>query len=767
VYTSGGVCEPNTCPAPCATTEPAQTGDFVYYDADGTCPMANNYFNTCLGSYDSGPEEIFGWTVPAGGGTYSVTLNSLSTYGGVAVSNDCEATDCVAFANCGSGYTCTIPFQFYAEGTYFIFVDNYAPAPDCLVEFTLTVAVPPLTGACCYDNGMSCSDFTESECAAVSGTYYPGEICANITCPTPCPFPNMDVEPNGTCAEAQEVLCNNSYCGEVLDAADQDWYKIVIAEENCQALTVNVYADDTQGHWPYGLGCDPWAGIYAADCATLIASNEDVSGSNYDSKFVTGCLTAGIYYIKVSTNYDAGPYVLDIACTPCSCCAPEDVPWNDVCSAVNQAGCDPVGPGVVMTASGRTNCALANDCIPSVALVFECFTLTECGTITVDYCGSDAGTTGNVYTALLLDCDCISYVSASSTDWYACVGGPTLTYSNLAAGTYYIPIHPSRGPNYTVTVTYIGECDCPVPFDYLANPIIIDVQSSTYTETVNTCCATDPIPLIGGYDSGPDVIFRSCGEGEITFTASGLGDNQLIVFDLDGNILGYADNGVGGDDETLTLVINVSCWYVSVSDYNGCGDITLTIEADMWLPVELTSFDAIAGDRAVTLNWATSSETNNDYYRIFRNGASVGEVNAKNAVTGGAYSYTDNGLTNGTSYDYSVVAVSMSAEIEEVFTISATPSFSAATISEYALHQNFPNPFNPETKITFDLVDGGFVNLAIYNLLGQQVSTLVNANMEAGRHVVNFEANNLPSGLYLYRMDVNGFSAQKKMVLMK
>ena len=88
-------------------------------------------------------------------------------------------------------------------------------------------------------------------------------------------------------------------------------------------------------------------------------------------------------------------------------------------------------------------------------------------------------------------------------------------------------------------------------------------------------------------------------------------------------------------------------------------------------------------------------------------------------------------------------------------------------ITEYALHQNYPNPFNPETSITFDLVESGVVTLKVYNLMGQEVAALVNRSMDAGRHVVAFDAANLPSGLYMYKLEANGFSDQKKMLLLK
>jgi hypothetical protein len=86
---------------------------------------------------------------------------------------------------------------------------------------------------------------------------------------------------------------------------------------------------------------------------------------------------------------------------------------------------------------------------------------------------------------------------------------------------------------------------------------------------------------------------------------------------------------------------------------------------------------------------------------------------------------------------------------------------------EYSLHQNFPNPFNPQTEIAFDLKAGGYVTLNVFNVLGQRVATLVNTTMEAGKHRVTFDAANLSSGLYVYQIQVNGFTAHRKMLLMR
>ena len=85
----------------------------------------------------------------------------------------------------------------------------------------------------------------------------------------------------------------------------------------------------------------------------------------------------------------------------------------------------------------------------------------------------------------------------------------------------------------------------------------------------------------------------------------------------------------------------------------------------------------------------------------------------------------------------------------------------------FALHQNYPNPFNPETSIRFDLVENSLVNLTIYNVAGQEVANLVNGNMTAGSHTVNFDGANLTSGVYLYRLTAGEFTSTMKMVLMK
>jgi len=85
----------------------------------------------------------------------------------------------------------------------------------------------------------------------------------------------------------------------------------------------------------------------------------------------------------------------------------------------------------------------------------------------------------------------------------------------------------------------------------------------------------------------------------------------------------------------------------------------------------------------------------------------------------------------------------------------------------YELSQNYPNPFNPTTTINYSIIKDGFVNLKVYNLLGKEVATLVNEKKNSGRYSVDFNSNELSSGIYFYKLETNDFSEMRKMTLLK
>ena len=104
-------------------------------------------------------------------------------------------------------------------------------------------------------------------------------------------------------------------------------------------------------------------------------------------------------------------------------------------------------------------------------------------------------------------------------------------------------------------------------------------------------------------------------------------------------------------------------------------------------------------------------------------------------------------------------------------TLAGTPATSVQetnTLPEsFALFQNYPNPFNPETHIRFNVAEPCRVVLKVYNLLGHEMATLVNEAYQVGTYNVTFNADGLPSGIYLYKIQMGNFKAMKKMTILE
>lgn len=202
--------------------------------------------------------------------------------------------------------------------------------------------------------------------------------------------------------------------------------------------------------------------------------------------------------------------------------------------------------------------------------------------------------------------------------------------------------------------------------------------------------------------------------------------------------------------------------------YDHLGEVEDYIIPDLQLFVDLDRFDAIAGDETVTLSWETFAENSIDGFEIERDGARIGHISATGSgPAGGSYHFVDDGLVNGQSYSYTLLSVDIAGNRQVLQTASAIPIEPAAAVSEYALYQNWPNPFNPMTTIRFDLVESGHVTLKVYNPVGQEVASMIDESMSPGSHTIMFNGAQLPSGMYFYRLQVNNFVAEHKMLLMK
>jgi hypothetical protein len=210
--------------------------------------------------------------------------------------------------------------------------------------------------------------------------------------------------------------------------------------------------------------------------------------------------------------------------------------------------------------------------------------------------------------------------------------------------------------------------------------------------------------------------------------------------------------------------------------------------ADASLPVELISFTATAGDGEVEINWTTASEIENMGFIILRSHEESGEYSEldsykKNPKLWGAgnsseehsYHYTDYDVSNNMTYWYKLRDVDFYGIFSEYGPISAKPSDRLIEPERFYLAQNYPNPFNQKTIINYELPArsaGGpitnYVDLSIYDILGEKVAILVSDGQEAGMHQVEWDANGYASGVYYYQLRTeSGFVHTKKLVLLK
>ncbi len=186
------------------------------------------------------------------------------------------------------------------------------------------------------------------------------------------------------------------------------------------------------------------------------------------------------------------------------------------------------------------------------------------------------------------------------------------------------------------------------------------------------------------------------------------------------------------------------------------------------LPVELKSFSATTQNNGILLSWSTATEINNSGFNIERKQENsswnkISFVNGNGTSTSEKkYSYFDGNLTAG-KYQYRLKQI----DFDGTFEYSNIVEVEIGVPSKFELSQNYPNPFNPSTKISYSVPKSGYVSLKVYNALGQEVASLVNGIKEAGIHSIEFNAVNLNSGIYFYKLEAGNISQVKKMMLIK
>jgi len=191
----------------------------------------------------------------------------------------------------------------------------------------------------------------------------------------------------------------------------------------------------------------------------------------------------------------------------------------------------------------------------------------------------------------------------------------------------------------------------------------------------------------------------------------------------------------------------------TATDY--CGQVrTCSINFDVVLPVELSSFVSSVSGNDVILNWTTSSEINNSGFEIERKkpgglwelkGAKPGNGNSAEPVN---YRFTDKGLVKG-NYEYRLKQTDFNGNFEYHY---LTEEVIIGQPSDFSLSQNYPNPFNPVTKIDFNIPSDGNVVMKVYDINGKEITTLVNEHRQSDYYTEFFNASDLASGIYYYKL---------------
>jgi hypothetical protein len=187
------------------------------------------------------------------------------------------------------------------------------------------------------------------------------------------------------------------------------------------------------------------------------------------------------------------------------------------------------------------------------------------------------------------------------------------------------------------------------------------------------------------------------------------------------------------------------------------------------VPVELISFSASIKENSITLSWTTATETNNRGFEIQRQNENnpwltIGFIQGKGTSTEvQSYSFIDENLTPG-KHSYRLKQIDFDGRFE----YSNIVNVKIGLPLSFELSQNYPNPFNPTTTINFTLPEKTNVSLKIYNILGSQVTEILNEVKDAGSYSVNFNAQGLSSGIYIYKISTgSGKEISRKMTLLK
>lgn len=306
-------------------------------------------------------------------------------------------------------------------------------------------------------------------------------------------------------------------------------------------------------------------------------------------------------------------------------------------------------------------------------------------------------------------------------------------------------------------------------------------QAIGFTDNMNGLVASNGNNIMKTTNGGSSWQTANLPSGVTTFAAininaikSGSNEIRLVLSETTGYRMFLTTNlGTTWTEEALPAEVVVSGvqhlrFLNQNTGFAGCGT-GYVIKFTGIVPVELTSFTGKINNLGhVILNWETATELNNHMFEIERRTESS-EFRTIGFVEGSgtsneprSYSFIDKTSEQGITY-YRLKQV----DFNGTYSYSDVVELDVTGPLTFELAQNYPNPFNPSTKIKYSVPEAGNIRLSVYNLVGEEVAVLVNGFSQEGAFEVTFDASNLSTGIYLYKLQSSNSVQTKKMTLIK
>ncbi len=363
-----------------------------------------------------------------------------------------------------------------------------------------------------------------------------------------------------------------------------------------------------------------------------------------------------------------------------------------------------------------------------------------------------------------------TYQQPTSID--ASNGVPFYHNPSTTAGRFWIPIIP--GGNSTVDATFV------------------DALTANYAAYHTQIPCSTPTAMIAGntFDITGYIIGNTRYPTTNKYVV--LGYNQTV----DGNLISATSTDIATNRAQFKLASDQVIKRIEIRTLddipiknimNSSGWSTNITLDDQTLPVELTSFTAvITAQNYVTLDWTTQSETGVLGYRVYRNTSGNFDsatmvsplIEATNTSQTTTYSFTDNEITEDGTYYYWLQNQDIDGEfavhgpISVIVQISTPPDIQPVIPILTKLNNPYPNPFNPDITIAYDLAKAEHVQIMVFNMKGQKICTLLDTDKDAGQARItwngkNDNGNSLASGIYYVHMTAGKYQATQKVVLLK